>query len=641
MLAATAAAGNSAGAGAVVLPSQTLDGPNATILDVGGAALAPDGTGGVVYRKLVDGTPHVFVARFAHGSWSAPIRVDTGQSFAATFPTIAAGNRGRLLVVWATPWAVRRDRKTHFALMSATLDPGARGFGQAIEIDPDDIGDGSAAYPSLAMAPGGAAYVAYRVVTNPLDADQGASLGTMPMRPGDELVDVRVARFNGLTWSSLGEVNRLDDQVTMRRPSATNAPSIGVNRAGNAAVVTWQEPSSDGVARIWSRRIFGTTPGNVLAVSPTTLDGSPVDVDADAPALAVSQLSQAKVAFRLLGGSGSVAGGSQLFLSDLPALIEDTAQRFGVAERIETAASIGRPSVSVDADSGYRLVYSADSAVRLVTGDIDGRQPPAPLPGGNGDLPFATLNPEGGGVTAWPSLDDGGRPVVKVRQDFPAGEWQLAALTAPVSGAVDGLATGESERGDGLVAFRQGSAEQSQVVAAIATSRPASFLATTPNRWVRAKAARVRWDAALTSARGITYTVTLDGQTKARGLTARRFRFDPRGLGDGRHDVQVTAVDSDGQETASALAQLRVDSNPPQVTVRRAGRRAVAVVVRDTASGLRRASTRISFGDRTRAAGGRASARHRYRRPGHYVVTVRRRDRIGNAGTWRTRVQVR
>lgn len=635
------AAATAAPAAAVIQPARALDGPAATILDVGGAALASDGTGGIVYRKLVDGLPHVFVVRYARGAWSAPIRVDAGERFAATFPAIAAGDDGRLLVVWATPWAVRRDRRTRFALKSAVLDPGGRGFGRAIEIDPVDVGDGSAAYPSLAMSPGGTAYVVYRVVTNTLDVDS-ANVGINPMRPGDELVEVRVARFNGLTWSSVGEVNRLDQQVTMRRPTADNAPSIGINRQGSAAVVVWQEPSSDGVARIWSRRIFGTTPGNVLAVSPTTLDGASVDVDADAPALAVSALSEAIVAFRLQGGPGSAGGAPQLLLNGLPPLIDDSAQRFRGAQRVESARAIGRAALALDQDGAYRVGYTADGAVRLLGGDADGRRPPVTVQGGDAPAAFATLDPDGGGVTAWTGRDDGGRPVVKIEQEFAGGERQLAHATAPLSGPIAGLTTGASDRGDALVAFLQGAAERTQLVAATATARPAPFAATAPRRWVKGTAARVRWEATRTASGAVTYSVVLDGQVKARGLTARRFGFDPRGLGDGRHRVQVVATDRDGQETASTPAQLQVDANPPEVSVSALrGRRTFAVRLTDAASGVRRPATEISFGDRTRAVRGRASARHRYARPGRYRVTVRTRDRVGNGGTWRTWVQAR
>ncbi len=357
--------------------------------------------------------------------------------------------------MWATPWATRRDRKTHFVLTSAVLAPGATGFGPAVEVDGNDIGDGSAAYPSLAMTPGGSAYVAYRVVTNPLDVNAPA-IGVQPMRPGDELVDVRAARFNGMTWSSVGNVNRLRNQVTMRRPTAANAPAIGVNRRGDAAVVTWQEPTIDGVARIWARRLFGTTQGVVLPVSPTALDGTPVGADADAPAVAVSSLSEARFAFRLQGGLGSPTGSSQLLGNGLPPLTDDAAGRLVGLARLDAAAAIGPPSVALDDDGYFRVGYSADGGARLVTGDPGAISAPTTLQAGASDPVLVTRDPQQGGVTAWGGTDDGGRPVVKVRQEFDDGQWQIAHLTAPVSGDINGLSLGRAPGGDALVAFRQG-----------------------------------------------------------------------------------------------------------------------------------------------------------------------------------------
>ena len=77
----------------------------------------------------------MFVSRFLEGVWQPPIQVDGSQPFAATFPAIAAGDGGRLLVVWAEPWAVIGG-ETRYQLMSSELDPGAQQFGPAQQVDP-------------------------------------------------------------------------------------------------------------------------------------------------------------------------------------------------------------------------------------------------------------------------------------------------------------------------------------------------------------------------------------------------------------------------------------------------------------------------------------------------------------------------
>ncbi|MDO8187884.1 hypothetical protein Q7L71_19930, partial [Conexibacter sp. CPCC 205706] len=303
-------------AGATIEPGAVLDGPAAGILDVGGAALAADGSGGVVYRKLVDGQPHVFVARFARGRWQAPVRADAGQLGPATAPVLAAGRGGRLIAAWVQPWTSVAARPGAAAtlrrrLVAAVLQPGASGFGEPQPID--DVGDGAVADPSLAIAPSGAALVVYRVVTDPLTPGLVTTTRT-PMRTGDALVDVRIARFNGVAWSSLGAVNRAPRQVTMRRPTAANTPALAVG-AGDAAAVAWQEPDADGVARIWARRVFSSGFGAASQLSPSSLGAERVTADADAPALAVAGNAQAVAAFRV-GGAGGGIFANQLAAGD-------------------------------------------------------------------------------------------------------------------------------------------------------------------------------------------------------------------------------------------------------------------------------------------------------------------------------------
>ncbi len=102
LLPATAAASISA-----VTP---IDGPSADIVDFGGVAMAPDGTGGIVYRKRVDGRTHIFAAQFDGTRWRAPQRVDGGQRFDSSWPAIGAGNGGRLVVAWVQEFGPSSDR---------------------------------------------------------------------------------------------------------------------------------------------------------------------------------------------------------------------------------------------------------------------------------------------------------------------------------------------------------------------------------------------------------------------------------------------------------------------------------------------------------------------------------------------------
>ncbi len=295
---------------AVILPAQTIDGPSPEIISFGGAAMAEDGTGGVVYIKRSEGIPHVFVSRFAGGQWGPPIRVDTEEPFAASWPRIGAANGGELIVTWATEYALSPppEEKPRDEMLGAVLGPGGESFGQAILVDPN-IGEASNASPELAVSSTGQADLVYRVVE-----PQRQEIVTL--QPGDVAQTVRVAHFGGLRWTSLGAVNR-NESVAMPPPTAANAPRIAIGPTGNGVVV-WQEPEISGSSRIWARRIFGTTLDYPLLASATSYRGAPISDPAEAPAVALSQLGQAEVAYRQSAGSASPLPGPRIFLNILP-----------------------------------------------------------------------------------------------------------------------------------------------------------------------------------------------------------------------------------------------------------------------------------------------------------------------------------
>jgi len=621
---------------AALAPASVIAGPSSAIINVAGAAMAPDGSGGILFSELVEGQSHLLVARFIDGQWQTPVRVDGGQQFAATSPTIAAGDGGRLLVVWVEPWAVIQGT-TRYQLMSAVLDPGSQQFEPAIQIDPKDIGDGSAAYPSLAMAPNGQAYVAYRVVTNSL---VGSSV-IVPRKPGDELISVRVARYNGqgLNWSSLGQIN-IHPSLTMRHPNANNGPVVGVDLVGNA-VVAWQEPDSSGTARIWARRLFGSRLGNPLQVSPESTDtGQQITAEADAPAIAVNQLGEARIAYSLAGGPGSPYGGARILLNMLPSEVDPNGAKLQGAVPVAGASTLGPPSIAIDENGAYRLTYTASGDAWLVSGDdYHPSSTPSSLGPVEGERAVTEINPAGGGVTAWPSISTAGLAVVDAREDYAGEAWQLAGLSAPLSGPIGPPVVGGSGRGDALIAFSQGPPEQQQVMAAVAKAPPGSFLATTPVGWVKGTSVTISWEPAPEAFGSTTYVVLVDGRVVARKLTGYSLRLDPRGLGDGVHNVEVLATDSLGQQTLTAGASLKVDANPPEVSVRKLGHRRLQVRVFDRASGAVANDTSIAFGDGS-SVRHKLSVRHTYTRAGRYVIVVHSRDKVGNVLAAHLRVQI-
>ena len=598
---------------AVIQPAVTLDGPSEEIVGFGGAAMAEDGTGGVVYLKRVDGVAHVFVARYAEGRWQSPIRVDVEEPYAASWPRIGAASGGELVVVWATPFATEGNQPVD-ELLGATLGPGASTFGRAIVVDPD-IRYGTGTSPDLAMSTNGQADVVYRVV----DFLPGQQVSIPLLHPGDVVEEVRVAHFDGERWSDLGAINR-DPGVSMRPPTQTNAPQIAIAVTGNG-VVAWQEPEINGVARIWARRIFGRSLDYVLPVSAETYDGIPLGEDAEAPSVAVSRLGEAVVAYRQSVGVGSPLPGPRIFLNTLPNGEASSGAQFLGASVADSAvaggdaATVGVPSVDIDEKEDLRLVYDDDGAPRVLEGDdrgLTGALSLGPSWSGSSASAASVMNPVGGGVSAWPSTGPSGRPAVAVREDFPSGAAQTALLSGGDGGEVGELAVGRSGLGDGLVAFQQGPVGNAAIVAAHVSAPPAQFAVSTPNGWVKPAGALISWEAAPSAAGPLSYQIVLDGRRLPTPAGIFEMHLSARGLGSGRHEVQVLATDRDGEAALTKASLLRVDGEPPTVAVRR-GRRPgeVLVRVRDRDSGVDAREVSVSFGDGSRA-GGRTRFRHDY-----------------------------
>ena len=626
---------------AVILPATTVDGPSESIVGFGGVAMAADGTGGLVYLKRVNGVPHVFVSRYASGQWSAPMRVDGEEPFAGSWPRIGAAEGGELIVVWATPFATNpATGKPIYELLGALLGAGGQQFGQAIIVD-RDIEEATGTSPDLAVSATGQADVVYRVV-------ETSKVGVPLLRPGDVVESVRVAHFDGERWVGLGATNR-DPAVSMRPPTAANAPQLAIGPAGNGVVV-WQEPNIEGVARIWARRLFGSTLDYVMPVSAETFAGAPISDDADAPSVAVTWLGQADVAYRQAAGPGSPLPGPRIFVNVLPSGESRPGGEFAGAAVADNAvaggraATIGPPSVDIDEQEDLRLVYDSNDTPRVIEGDDHGLTAALSLGppfAGSETSPVSVMNPQGGGVSAWPSADPHGAPAVAVREDFSGGAVQTGLVGGGAGGEVAELAVGRSGLGDGLVAFRQGPFGNAAIVAARATAPATELTLDAPKGWVRPAQARVSWQPATSAAGPLRYRVVLDGRPLATPAGAFQLRLDPRGLGSGRHRVQLLAIDIDGQATLSRPTALRVDGEPPRVRIARAqGGYGVSVRVSDPYVALAKRDIGVSFGDGA-SARGRARFHHRYARGGLYEVVVHVRDRLGNAGVVRRPVSVR
>lgn len=620
---------------ALITPPVTVDGPSSQILDFGGVSMASDGTGGLVYLKVVEGVPHVFACRYVEGSWSAPMRVDWDQPYPASQPRIAAGPGGQLLVVWVTQTATVHG-SLRYGLFSARMGDGGSSFGRSLVVDPS-LGEGQGVDPSLAAASPGKAIVVYRAITYTFKP--GTFSTAVQLRPGDVMAEIRAARLGGDRWSRLGALNR-NVEASMRPPTPTNGPEVGTGSDGGA-VVAWQEPDQTGTARIWLRRIFGTTPGPILPVSLGSWQGAPVSADADAFSLSVTPYAGARVAFRIAPTAGSALAG-RLLATALPPTFATTAGTLGPPELADGGTQpAGQPDVAAAETSTkqtlIRLDFLSGSQLRQMRQGASGgiaplATPPGPV-GVAGAEPVVAVSPEGGGLVAYPALDAFGLPAVAVRQEFASGAAQAATISGGGGGPVAELSIGRSGAGDGLIAFRQGEAGRYAIVADRVSTPPAAFKLSPPKGWSKPNAVRLRWQAAQSTVGGVTYALFVDGHLVRKNLRRRQFHPRPAMLGNGKIPVQVQATDRLGESVLSPRAMLRVDGQPPVVKAKVGKHRTVTVKLRDAASGLVKGASSVSFGDGTRDRR-RSEFVHSYAAPGRYTITVRARDKAGNR-LWR------
>ena len=640
----------SASAGAEISAPHLIDGPGADLVEATDAAMAEDGSGGVVYLKQAGGRNHVFVSRFDGRAWSAPLRVDGGQDFDSSWPRVAAANRGRLLVTWVQEFGVGTDR-----MFSATLDPGATAFQAPVPLD-FNVGEATSSFPDLAMNAGGQAYLAYLVVTDTSPANPPGYVGGA----------IRVARYNNRLWSQLGGPVNRNPAAPLRLPTAVSGPRIGIDANGNG-VVAWQEPDDEFVDRVWARRLFGTNVGIPLQVSPSSWEGSPLRGPADAFDLDVAGFGQAAVALRQQPGQSGKLTAPRLFVNEMPDAFAAGAAAFKGARPADGGAvgGLGSPSIGVEPNGGFVAGFGSGPSTLLASGDLEAVRPVTRLDQGGSSVPgepLVDLAETGASIAAWRE-QRGGSGLVAVQERRSDGVIDPATLSAPRGGTVGSLRLGSSGLGDAIVAWTQGSGSGAQIAAAVIDAPPDPFFVQTPNGWRRQAQIAIHWAAAINAIGGLIYSVSVDDEPVGKPTKRLFTRLLGKRIGDGRHRIQVFAIDEAGQETGSRNAVLLVDRRPPKVSLRRRGNR-LAVVVSDGArretSGVKGSALQISFGDGEARGGGggggggttisvaprkgketaKSVRRHTYERPGAYTLTVTARDRAGNTTALRRKVRV-
>jgi hypothetical protein len=622
---------------AEISPVTPIDGPSAEIAELGGAAMAADGTGGIVYRKRVEGRDHIFVAQYVNDKWEAPQRVDGGEKFESSFPAIAAGEGGRLLVVWTNPYSSTTD-----GLFSATMDPGSSGFQPPIPVDLD-IGQATGTYPSVAMDLSGDAYVAYRVIT----AVSGPSTPNIP--PGYVQDEIRMAHFDGQYWTSFGQPLNRDVAQPVTQPTALNSPQVAIDLTGEG-LLAWQEPDDNFINRIYARRIFGLVPGDILDVSPTTYDGHPLNGAADELSVDFAGFGEGAIAWRQEPAPGSGFTHPRVFVNEIPSSFSPKGAAFGTAKPVDgppgsegPSEGVGPLSMAVDAEGAFDVGYGTGDQSFDGNGSETDVGTPIRLDTGSevpGD-PVLTRADDGALAAAWQVQihGAGGVAVLERRAD---GTPNRAIVAAPHGGAVQQLDSGVSHRGDAIFGFLQGTGPNAQIAAVVVRAPPGEFVTDAPNGWVKAARIPLQWEVPLAGAGKIAYSILVDDREIVENVSGDEYLLNPEQLPDGVHSIQVEATDSLGQVVDSVPATIKVDRTPPSVRVRVSGA-SVTVKLSDgpkgEVSGIKLGSVKVSFGD-GRSAGGRKTLRHAYLRAGTYTIVVSATDNAGNKTSVRKTVRV-
>jgi hypothetical protein len=618
---------------------RTLAGPSGDVIDLGGAAMASDGTGGVAYRARVDGHAHVFVRQLVGGRWGPPQQLDRGQRYDSSWPRLAAGRGGRLVATWVHENGTDSDR-----LFAARLNTGSSGWGAPVVVDPN-VGESLATYPSIAVAPDGTALIAY-IARVPIPANPDGTRGPLPPT-GYAQAEVRLARLRGTAAAVLPPLNR-DVSRALPDPDVGSAPKVAVD-ANGAGVVAWQEPDDGNIPRVYARRIAGGGLGTQQQVSPAALGGQPLPAATHGFDLALAGDGEGAVAYRQLPIAASAVASERVLVSRLrsPGPGRDST-RFGPPVAADGLGDLGRPRLAPSAlpdvgvsDDGVIGIALGRAGRALLGFESDGPVSPSSV----GDLPAGSAAPavvvgrSGASVAAW-GMDQGGGSVAVAERavgDAP----RVGRASALFPGPVDAISLGGSGGGDAIVAFQQGRGELAQIGATVVDGPPAAFAVDEPSAWQRAADARVTWSTAIAAAGPVQYRLYVDGHRA--GAPATR-RSAPLGdsLDDGPHRVRVIAADTHGQQTTTPERIVRTDATAPSVSFTQRG---LSLGVRvadgdsDHASGVDENATVIAFGDGGNAAG--ATATHRYKHAGVALVTATVVDRAGNRRVVRRRIEVR
>jgi hypothetical protein len=624
LLAAAVSALAAPAAQAAWFPSESIDGPSASIVRLGDIDTAQDGGSAVVYLKRDGAVSKAWVARMVNGAWQAPEQLDVGQSGEASNPHVSVADGGRMVAAWINGGRV----------WSSIREAGATAWSGPVQVHP-----GSAQNVSVSMSVHGVAYVAFPV--------------------GGSSRDVRAARLapTGTSWTVFEEPL---DVEPARDAGGGRGPRIAA-AADGTALAAWEEVGGDGRRRVHVRRVLRDRLSQFPAeASVPALEGRPggdarnpevgMDWDSSFGWVAIEQnfddngVIRSRVFGRHLLGVGledalpldSLQWGGAESATD-PDLDVTGRERALVASQLAPGVGVGAAILQID-------VFGAIGRIDGPAGSTD--SDPTVAHASNGEGAF-NWHEDGQVIGRYWNRDD----VLESGAELVNGDYGPAQPALGIDSSADRLA-------DVAVGFVQGGPTERRIVVAH-WDRP--LRAITPpsasQAWQANKRPRLTWGNATENWGDAQYRIEVNRFAVA--TQASNVLDMPFDIPDGSHPWRIVTIDRRGQETAGIERKLNIDTTKPiaqlaTVGTLRAGQ-SIRFVARDDpplqappaagapappairTSGLVRVTA--SFGDRTRGTGTR-ELRHVYRKKGNYRVRVVVVDKAGNQAIVKLLVKV-
>jgi hypothetical protein len=305
---------------------------------------------------------------------------------------------------------------------------------------------------------------------------------------------------------------------------------------------------------------------------------------------------------------------------------------------------VGPVSVGSSGDGGFDVAFGSGSASFDTSGDPQSAQAPARLDDGTSPIagnPIVARADSGAANFAW-TVNEGGAGGVGVLERDPNGTPTQNVLSADTGGDIHAADLAGSDIGDAVIGFLQGDGTNETINVATINAPPGAFDVAAPPTWTNARRVLLQWDPAPHGMTPETYTLLIDDQDVADGLTGTTYTLRPSQAGDGIHTVSVSATDSQQQATDSSTSELLIDRTAPQVSLRRRGHTLTVTVSdgpRGQVSGVADGGTSVRWGDR-RASTGTRRLSHTYRHGGAFTINVSTTDNAGNTRRLRKRVRL-